>query len=237
MGWRKKNEPDYPFVVDDLTSERLGPDGLKDLTVHLWPHECQTCGRPFNGTRAALRVEVGAYVATADLHHPDCCAPRWDDAPGPSSTAATVNFVATTVLLPIIGEQSGAEALRPFLLVNPGLEQVILAEFDEGWRVATTNYYAQYGLTGGGSVLRIDHTVPDAIAHLGEDHTVTVRLGDLRAGWTGDCGPEITAVVRELGGIVVAVSTAIHPALDSIVADFADAISHGQVAGGWVPLS
>lgn len=241
LGRRRENVPVYPFVVDDITRANLGSAGLEDLAIHLWPHECQTCGGNLNGTRPAVRVKAWPDMATADLHHPDCLPARWEDTTTTSSaspsTAATLNFVSRALLLPIIGERTGAEALRPFLLVNPGLEQVILAEREGYWRVATTDYYARYGLSGGGSMLRIDFTIPNAIASLDPSDNVTVLLGDLRAGWTGECDPELAAYIRELGGTVVAVSTAFHPALDSILTDFADAIAIGQVAGGWVPLT
>jgi hypothetical protein len=85
------------------------------------------------------------------------------------------------------------------------LEKVILAERDEGWRVATTDYYAQYGLHAGGAMLWVDNTViPNAIATLDTTGLVTVRLGDLRAGWAGECGPALADRIRELGGIGLA---------------------------------
>lgn len=230
-----------PFVVDDITTERLGPVGLDELAANLWPHECQTCGNPLAGARPTVYVKAFEDIATATLHHLDCRSAGWDDNPQPSSdpAAATVNFVARPVLVPTVVERSGAEVWRPFLLVNPGLEQVILAVKDDGWRVATTNYYAQYGLGSGGEIMRVDMSVPNAIATLDDEDVVTVWLGDLRAGWAGECHPATAAAIREMNGVALGVSTAFHPAHDveDLIRDFADAISIGQVAGGWVPLT
>lgn len=237
---RDKRMNSYPFVVDDATREALGPAGLADLAANLWPHECQTCGEALAGTRAAVHVRVGDSVASATLHHPDCQPARWDTAPTtPAPEAATVNFVSRALQLPTIGERSGAEVWRPFLLVNPGLEQVILVEHEGGWRVATTDYYAQYGLKSGGAMLRIDASVPNAIASLDDSGVVTVLLGDMRAGWAADCDPEVADRVRDFGGIALIVSTAIHPDHDllDLVHEFADAISSERAAGGWVPLT
>ncbi|WP_441947275.1 hypothetical protein [Nocardia sp. 2TAF39] len=188
-----------------------------------------------------MHVKAADAVASATLHHPDCQAARWDDNPinqtGPA--AALLNFVARAVLLPTYVESTGAQVWRPFLLVNPGLEQVILADHGGQWRVATTNYYAQYGLGAGGEILRVDNTVPNALATLDDSGVVTVLLGDLRAGWSSPCDPELADRIRELDGIALAVSSAFHPAheIKDLVQEFAGAISEGQVAGGWVRLT
>ncbi len=244
MAWRSSKKNAYPFVVDDFTRSALGEAGLGELATNLWPHECQTCGKALASTRPAVRVRAAAAVATATLHHPHCYPARWDDTDGdtgsPATAAATLNFVSHALLIPTVNERTGAEVFRPMLLVNPGLEQVILAERDGGWRVATTDYYAQYGLHAGGAMLRVDNSViPNAIATLDTTGLVTVRLGDLRAGWSGECDPVLAGRIRELGGIGLAVSTAFHPGLEplEVFHGFADAIQTGQVAGGWVPLT
>ncbi|MEU1984408.1 hypothetical protein [Nocardia sp. NPDC019395] len=169
----------YPFGVDETTRKLLGPAGLADLAANLWPHECQTCGQHFAGTRPAVYVRAGdPAIATAGLHHPDCQPARWDNerssAP-PSERARPLNFVLRTFQLPTVTELGGPETWRPFLLVNPGLEQVFLGKQGGQWRVATTSYYTQFGLQASDGLMKVSGSVPD-----GADDARTVADQQLR---------------------------------------------------------
>ncbi|MFC9993099.1 hypothetical protein [Nocardia sp. NPDC127526] len=243
MPWgRHKNEPPFPFLVDDITREAFGSAGLRGLATNLWPHECQTCGREFVGARPAVHVEVRESGGTATLHHADCHPAGWDElattSGRESSSTATLSTISCALLLPTVGEQTGVESWRPFLLVNPGLEQVAVVKDDGHWRVATVDYYAQFGLNTGGEVLRLGDGIPNAIASLDDRGTITVMLGDLRAGFAAECEPEVVDRIRELGGIVLVLGSVLRPDHDTLdlVHEFADAIQARQVAGGWVPL-
>lgn len=135
-------------VVDKKITRQLGEQTVRLVLSSLWPVDCQTCGRPFQGTRPALSIEVGGPILTAALHHQDCRASAWNDS-GPLhlSGQALLSYRCNTIVLPTTIGDEREPGTMPIVVLNPGLEMLFL-EKDAGgqWQIATEAAYAQAGL-------------------------------------------------------------------------------------------
>jgi hypothetical protein len=89
------------------------------------------------GRRAALTVDDMVSFASASLHYEKCRPSRWnDDAVVPMSPDSTLSHRTMCILLPLMIGDATEPELKPFLLVNPGLEQVFLDRGPLGqWKV------------------------------------------------------------------------------------------------------
>lgn len=225
------------------TVDHLGPSGLAELAAHLWPANCQTCGRPLGHRPPALVVgdvvddAVGSAIAS--LHHPLCRRPSWNADPEDGTTDETlVSHAVRTLLVPLQGAGGDPSAQRPALLVNPGLEQVQLRRGEnDRWRVSTVGFYRRYGLRLPRAGFTLGRPVPGVRGRLAADQIV-VRLGS--ATWSTPLHPldlpGFADQVHELGGIVLAVSTLLHPGQLTDAAPIAAAVDAEQVAMGWVAV-
>lgn len=218
----------------------LGRSGLAELRAHLWAQDCQTCGRSLGEQRPALVVRDFAATANASLHHGECRRPGWEDDPrlvlvGP----ALVTHVTYTTLAPF---EVGTGRMVPMLLVNPGLEQVHLRRVrDAGaggrWAVSTVEIFRQFGLDAAGPGL----AMPDHLAVAGPrgrlvGDELAMIVGPYQ--WSAPLGREVSDQIRARGGILLAVTTGIHPGehpdAASVIAAVLVAAAAGQVAVGWV---
>lgn len=119
-------DADYPLVVDEQTATNLGRKGLAELTLNLWPQDCQTCGWELGQTRPTVQVRDFIAFISANLHHARCQPAEWSTGPVLVSSPQRLLSHATQSLLLPTETGSGHRDDRPVVLVNPSLEQVTL---------------------------------------------------------------------------------------------------------------
>lgn len=224
----------FPFRVNRTIKDQIGVRGLRELGAHLWPVDCQTCGRPFDGEVPTLVVVNVTVIALASLHHAGCRAPEWQEGVVLRNHGDHLSYRTLTSLLPT--EVNGAPDPLPLMLVNPSLEQVGLHPTDSGWSVATMMHYReQCGLTG----ISARDPVPDAHAWMRPDGILTVTLERTHESWEFDTSapPGLREKILQRSGVGIGVTTAYIPTEHfTTVADFMRAMQSGQMALGWIAL-
>ncbi len=214
--------------------QQLGRAGLEELAAHLWAVDCQTCGRPLGHRPPALVVDDLIVIAAASLHHTRCRRPQWNaTAQITFSGEALLSHVARTLLVPL---HDGSELVdvRPVLLVNPSLEQVQLRRGpDDRWRVSTVEIYGQDGLGPPGAGLDLEHPIAGIRGRI-TGAEVAVHLGPVT--WSAPMEPSVEDRVRELGGVLLAVTTMVHPGELDDPQPFIAAVASDQVAMAWVAV-
>jgi len=212
---------------------KLTSGGVADVTAQLWPGDCQTCGRaldPVGGV--ALVVDDLMSTANASLHHPTCQKSRWNDTGLVMGSSEPLLTHATQLLMTPMGSSEDQMQLYPVLLVNPGLEQVPLRPVGKSWRVGTVDFYAEtFGME---LADRMGETpLADTSAFmLGNE--VAVQCGPFA--WLSAASLECGARIRELGGVMVLVTTVVDPRQLEL-RTLGSAVRAGQVVGGWVTLA
>lgn len=224
---------DYPFVVDTVTASTLGRDGLAVLAANLWPKDCQTCGWDLAGDKPTVTVSDMIVFCTASLHHARCRSPQWITDGLGFTKQELVSWTSQTLLLQ---GPPGTHSDRPVLLVNPWLEQIMIKRTSDGWCATTLETYCQSGLRSTPEGLLDLTPVADITAHLDAD-TITVRLDDTGQTWNGECSGSIRQTVTEMGGIILALTTAFNPAELRELRQVLDLVGTGQAALGWVALA
>ncbi len=141
-------------LCDQKTKDKLGEDGLGEVTASLWAEDCQTCGRKLGSKPPALCVDDAGRYATASLHHPRCRPPGWND--GSVIFAAGGANLSWTSLSFVLPAMSGRKAdPRPAMLVNPGLEMIFLEPRQGAWHPAYHRQFTSLGLVPPGRKLRL----------------------------------------------------------------------------------
>lgn len=220
--------------TDRTTRKKLGRAGLAEVAAHLWPVDCQTCGASLDGERPALVVNDLEVFADASVHHSRCRAPEWDDSHRIVTPAGRLlTHAANTVLLPLQQGDDGEVGLWPGMLVNPGLESIPLTFDGARWTVATVESYRRMGLAPAGEDLNLDRPLPDAHGWLVGD---TVGVQCQEATWTAGVNEQILERIHACGGLLLVVTSALHPAEVTTSGPLQAAIRAGQVAIGWVSL-
>ena len=219
------------FRVDHVTRQRLGERSLAEVGAHLWPESCATCSRPLGPRPAALSVSATPDVGVASIHHFSCRRPGWEDVQTlPAGRPA--DHRARALLLE--SRRGGTAETLPVLLVNPSLSRVELVNGPAEWRVATVENAAALGLRPGADVVVSDDEAGRLVARV-SGARVGVRLDDGREWWAPVDGGVLRRI-RELDGVLLAVTSAVHPGRVATVADVMPAITAGRVALGWIGL-
>ncbi|MFF0496465.1 hypothetical protein ACFYU5_08685 [Nocardia aobensis] len=225
----------YPFVVDTSIESRLDSRTLDEVGRNLWPVDCQRCGRALGTELPALVVrDIGGIMAAASLNHVRCHAPEWVDRG--VFGLPNENFLSyRTFGCAIAGESAGKPKPLPFGFVNPSLEQVMLHNTGSGWEIGTMhNYRDHHGLTG----LALNKAVSGTRAVIASSDTVRVQLDKTAESWDFGVTSEILALIRQLRGIALGITTAYIPDPDFASGPgFKKALKSGALALGWVPLA
>lgn len=240
--------------VSSRTRKELGPALMERVLAHLWAQDCQTCGQALGDSSPTLVVRDLMVTATASLHHRGCRRPTWDDDPVVMiDTAALLTHITYSRLMPLAtgdGPHDGPpESFTwPILLVNPGLEQVTLRRAPagsgkQGWALGTEELFTLFGLQvpraveGRWELAQLDpeHPIEGGRGKL-VGNEIAVNLGPYH--WSAPAGGDVVAQVRELGGILLLVTTAVHPGLPvdgaGLPGRLGEAIGAGEVAMGWI---
>lgn len=223
-------------LTDDKTRTKL--DGaLEEVTAHLWALDCQTCGRPLGAAAPALAVEDLGSSASAVLHHPGCRKPGWNDEGAVLSTSRPLlTYLTNAFLIPVTRDGGATRQLQPTVLVNPSMELVTLRPSQQGWAVGTVELYRQLGLVPMGEELRVDDPVEGAAARLTATELRLDLPGPIGGPWTVTVNDTFAGEVRKQRGVMLGVTTALHPGQVRTLAELAAPMQQGQVAMGWIPL-
>jgi hypothetical protein len=172
----------------------------------------------------------------ASLHHPGCRAPGWNDS-GIITTFSDVDSLSyTTAALVIPLVRAGQVEPWPMMVINPGLESVVLDPGeDRNWRVRPNRAFSAAGLASSGARLNIPGPVGGAVAFVADASVaVAFQVAPLST-YEAPADDVIVAGVRACGGFLVAVTHALNPA-ELTEADVHAAMTAGQVLIGWAGL-
>lgn len=221
-------------LVNEKISGKLGRDGLQDLFACMWPVDCQTCGRFLGDEPPALCVDDSIVFAVASLHHPGCRAPDWNDSGVITevSDVKSLSHITTMLLLPL--GRDGQVEMWPMMVVNPGLECVVLDPGeDQRWQVRPNLAFKAAGLVPPGAGLKIPEPVDGAVALI-TDSSIAVAFQVIPLGtYEAPASEEIVECARSRGGVLVGVTHAVHPG-ELTERDLHDAMTTGQILMGWV---
>lgn len=126
-----------PRVNAELQS-RLGDDPLERILRHLYPVDCQICGKPLGDKRPSLVVvQLSPDVADALLVHTRCSPPAWLldglEWTDPVEPCGTWRAGGAVVATDHVADGEEPDWL-PAVVVNPGLDGIHLALIDGTWR-------------------------------------------------------------------------------------------------------
>jgi len=109
-------------------------------------------------------------------------------------------------------DNSAPHEYRPILLVNPGLEMIVLEGGNGHWHPVPNAQFRAAGLVPPGPELRIEQQpVAGAVAHLSRGEiTVTVTTPP-RGAYQAHARPEILGRARELRGVLLMVTHTVEP--------------------------
>lgn len=220
---------------------RLGADG-----------RCLTCGDEFGYAPLSVRAyDDGRAGVTLVAHHAICADSDWLDGaaearPGHPTWAAA----AATIRLPVgrlrplrwlFGAPSRSELL-PALFVRPSLEMARVRQVCAGDAVNTDgDRFCRIGFAEFGELAVRTHPLK-AVCHAwlrvsGDDIAVAAMPGD--QAWSAPVTePAVADLIKDRGGIMIAVSGDCDPRHLSADADYLDrALGNGEVLLGWAQLS
>lgn len=221
--------------IDAVTRERLGPDGLAEVTDCLWAKDCQSCDRPLaDGGGPVLVVDDMGSFALASLHHERCQRAGWNESGRMSTPSGSVPTVsnASQALVLSFPPRPGEWAM---MVTNPALEAVPITCGEDGrWRVSMRPF-SDAGLTSGSVQIGPAAAIGGAKAAVGREAvTVTMTVLPFDTYTAPAAAPELR-LAREQGGLVWGVSYALHPENPTDAAMGA-AMNSGRLIAGWVAL-
>ena len=219
------------LVSERVTSE-LGEEGLRELLASLWAVDCQTCGKFLGEEPPALCVDDSIVFATASLHHPGCRASQWNDSGVITHSgidAITWNAAAGIMVL----DRAGKPDPTPMMLINPGLESVVLERRQQGgWGVRPMRAFGAAGLAPSGAGRKIPGPVDGAVATT-TDASLAVSFQVPGLGtYEAPADPMVVGGARACGGFLVGVTHALNP-LQYEDGEFRAAMTAGKVLIGW----
>ncbi|MGI5122741.1 hypothetical protein ACQEU5_24810 [Marinactinospora thermotolerans] len=218
--------------------DKLGEEGVRRVTAYLWARDCQTCGKALGSKPPALYVIDMHNYAFVELNHEKCRAPDWNDSglvTGKSSSHAHLTYEASSAILPF--SHNGSVDLRPALLVNPGLEAVMIQLDDQGnWQVELGSYFEHAGLRPVGQI-PMNSPVEGVSATLTR-FQIEVALRNppfsiYSAPLGGPSGAKIYTQHKNKQGVLLLVSHAFDLA-NPTPKHISAVIASGRLRGGWV---
>ena len=128
--------PTTARINADIQRHMTG-DELAELGAHLYPEDCQLCGKPL-GNRAPSLVVVAhdPEWGTAMLTHTRCSPPAWHEGFAMMSTAGST-WRTTGAAIPAELDGSEPPDMLAVFLLNPAMESVSISRESGRWRVDT----------------------------------------------------------------------------------------------------
>lgn len=225
-------------MCDQKTREKLGAEGIAEVTGNLWPRDCQSCGRPLGSKPPALCIDEMGEFATASLHHPRCRSSSWNDGPVIVTTGSNhVSWATVSFLLPaMVGRKLDP---RPVMLLNPGLEMIFL-QLDNGtWHPGYHQQFTSLGMMPPGRKLRLSRPMRGALAWLSDDLISVTMESPPETIYESNAPAEAVARARELRGVLFMVTHALDPAAlyaapERAMRNLLGIMQDGRVICGWV---
>lgn len=224
----------HEVQITEEIRDNLEEDGLREVCACLWAVDCQSCGRFLGDDRPSLVVNDMMLYATASLHHQGCHVPDWNDSALIEVTqGANLSFVTRTVMAPV--SRGGRTEFWPMVLVNPGLEMVVMErDQQKRWRVRPNAAFAAAGLV---QVMPetgiVGPPVEGVIARLtGDSIAITLQVPPFET-YEAAADQEMVEAARALGGVLFGVSHAVHPG-ELTVESMNHALTDGRVLAGTV---
>lgn len=219
------------------TLDKIGDEEARSLMQLLWAGDCQDCGYPLGDGVPALYVDDHYTRADARLFHFGLCRyPLWNDSAliNVAKDAGTT-WKSFTAAVPV-GERD--DQLVPAFIVNPSLEVAELVDNGDRW-TATAGYGPQ---SAGAEVLNLQplwaglpprQSDGRAWAFTGPGEVSVATLGQL---WTAPAIEEHIALVRQYGGMLLIVASAVGPESPASAEVLMDALEAWDSMTRWVPL-
>lgn len=223
--------------ISSKIRDKLGEEGVSEVTACLWPVDCQTCNRPLGTEPPALLIDDMLMFASATLHHRRCQSSNWREGGHRHSGGKFVTWRARTVMLGT--ENDGGPDPRAMLLVNPGMEMVILEPDDQRrWRVSMGGASFQAaGLRPPGEEFVVDKPLPGITGHVtARSLVVAFQVPTLSDGYEAPAERRFRGRARELGGFVLGITHAVNP--DTLTVDqLIQIIKAKRLVMGWIGLA
>jgi len=225
-------------LCDQKTKDKLGEDGLADVTASLWPRDCQTCSRKLGPDPPALCIDVVSAWAVASLHHRRCRSPFWKDGSAIFMTGgAHTSWTSVSFLLPARKADPS-----PVVLVNPALEMVFLYPSAAGWRPGYAQQFVDLGMVRPGRRLKVDQPLPGLSAWAADDLVCVTITTPPEAIYEASAPREVAGRARKLRGVMFMVTHALDPAELDATPDQAtrrlmELLQSDRVLYGWAALS
>jgi hypothetical protein len=225
------------MLISPDIKDKLGDDGVSEVSGWLWPRDCQTCGRKLGARPPALCVDDVITFALASLHHQQCRAPAW--APGLAGfpPGDMITHGTRLMLLPTDGNPI------PVMLLNPSMEVVMLAEHDGRWRPQFHAPFTSAGMVPPGPELQIYKPVK-GVTGLLTAAGVTITMPPPSITDSYECGlargdGPVRREIASRGGVLLAVTHAVDPFSSDrdLPGQLADAFRSQNMVCGWVPPS
>jgi hypothetical protein len=222
-------------LINEKISSELGEEGLRDLFACLWPVDCQTCGRFLGDEPPALCVDDSIIFAVASLHHPGCRAPVWNDSGVITSVSdvSALSYITASLLLPL--GRNGREEWWPMMVVNPGLESVVMERDDQNWRVRPSLAFKAAGLVPPGPGLMIGRPIDGAVTLITDTSVAVAFQVTPPRTFEAPADEAILECVRARGGVLVGVTHAVNPG-ELTEEGLNTAMATGQILMGWAGI-
>lgn len=230
------------------TRQKLGRQGVADLSRELHAIDCQVCGVPLGTHPSGVSITDLGRIAQALLHHMDCAKPSWRAIDSFVSTPRDGDHLSyhTFVMLPPLPVLHNAES-TPLILLNPGLETAFLYPRNKKWRVDTLRKYrASFGMercSPGISLPQIkDAALTSYRSGTGESLAFNLQMGTPN-GWLMSVPRPIASLMARNGGAVLLLTATEDPLALSrtsggfTMAGVAELLRPETCIIGWVPYS
>jgi hypothetical protein len=242
------------FVIDVANSivSRLGRPTVAALERRLGADgRCVTCGDQFGSTPLSLRAyHDGREAVTLVAHHAACADSAWLDVgaevlprqPTWAAAAAAISLPLGRLrpLRWLSGAASRSQTL-PVMFVRPSLEMSRVRQVFPGEAVnADMERYREIGFADLSELaVRVHPLRPICHAWLcTSGHDVSVAAMATEQAWSARAQPPVADLVRDHGGIMIAVACDHDPGRLSTDADYLDrAFGNGEILLGWAQLS
>lgn len=228
--------------------QKLGRQGIADLSRELHAIDCQVCGVPLGTQTPGVSITDLGRMAQARLHHMDCAKPSWRAIDSFVSTPRDGEHLSyhTFVMLPPLPVLDNAE-LTPLILLNPGLETAFLYPHNKKWRVDTLRKYrTSFGMercSPGSSLPQIKGaTLTSYRSNADKPLAFNLQVGTPN-GWLMSVPRPIASLITRDGGAVLLLTATEDPLALSrtsggfTMAGVADLLRPATCIIGWVPYS
>jgi tetratricopeptide (TPR) repeat protein len=227
-------------LVSDNVEEQFDEAGLTRVLDSLYPVDCQTCGRSLGSAPPVLHVDDYGSHAYAALHHPECKSSEWNRAASGvlivrGSLGPIQTWASQSVAFPVARGDCVA-ILLPMLLLNPSLESVLL-ERDSGghWRVSLESRFHDAGMLPPAE-LQVGMPIGGVTARI-KNGDVLVAMRDKSGTYKIPVSAQtIVNKIRELGGLILAVTHAVNPAAVTGMQDLEPVFAGDRSLMGWVEV-